>query len=53
MSKLEALKGMKSAYEVSLKEMKKALDELQVKYNIIQYHLENVEKAIEYEEVTA
>ena len=52
-SKLEALKGMKSAYELSLKEMKKALDDLQLRYDIIQEHLENVEEAIEYEEVTA
>jgi len=36
-----------------LKEMKKALDELQFRYDIIQEHLENVEEEIEYEEVTA
>ena len=52
-SKLEALKGMKSAYELSLKEMKKALDELQLRYDVIQEHLENVEEAIAHEEVTA
>ena len=52
MSKLIALKGMKSAYELSLKELTKALDELQLRYDIIQEHLENVEEAIEYEEVT-
>jgi len=53
MSRLRALKGMKSGYEQSLKEMKKALDELQLRYDILQEHLENVEEAIEYEEVTA
>jgi len=52
-SKLIALEGMKSAYELSLKEMKKALDDLQLRYDIIQEHLENVEEAIAYEEVTA
>ena len=53
MSKLIGLKGMKSGYEQSLKEMKKALDDLQLRYDIIQEHLESVEEAIEYEEVTA
>ena len=53
MSKLIGLKGMKSGYEQSLKEMKKALDELQFRYDVIQEHLENVEEAIAHEEVTA
>ena len=53
MSKLTALKGMKSGYEQSLKEMKKALDELQLRYDIIQEHLENIEEAIAYEEAMA
>ncbi len=52
-SKLTALKGMKSGYEQSLKEMKKALDELQLRYDIIQEHLENIEEAIAYEEAMA
>ena len=53
MSKLIGLKGMKSGYEESLKQMKKALDELQFRYDVIQEHLENVEEAIAHEEVTA
>ena len=54
MSKLIAsLEGMKSAYELSLKEMKKALDDLQLRYDIIQEHLEFIEKTIEYEGVKA
>ena len=53
MSKLIALEGMKSAYEHSLKEMKKVLDELQLRYDVIQEHLENAEEAIAHEEVTA
>ena len=53
MSRLEGLKGMKSGYEQSLKHMKKALDELQLRYDIIQEHLENIEEAIAYEEAMA
>ena len=53
MSKLEALKGLKIAYAHSLAEMKKALDELHLRYHVIQQHLQNVEEAIEHEEVTA
>ena len=30
--------------------MKKALDDLQLRYNVIQEHLEKVEEAIAYEE---
>ena len=52
MSRLIGLKGIKSGYELSLKEMKKALDELQLAYDIIQEHLESVEEAIADEEVT-
>ena len=53
MSRLEGLKGMKSGYEQSLNHIKKALDELQLRYNVLQEHLENVEEAIEYEEARA
>lgn len=53
MSKLSALKGMKSGYEHSLREMKKALDELQLRYDVLQEHLEHVEKAIAHEKVKA
>lgn len=53
MSRLIALKGMKSAYELSLKEMKKAIGNLQLRYDIIQEQLEKVEEAIAYEEVKA
>ena len=49
MNKLEALRGMKSGYELSLKHMKKALDELQLRYDVMQEHLESVEEAIAHE----
>ena len=53
MSRLEGLKGIKSGYELSLKHMKKALDELQLRYDVMQEHLESVEEAIAYEEARA
>ena len=52
MSRLEALKGLKIAYAHSLAEMKKALNDLQLRYDVIQEHLENVEEEIAHEEVT-
>tara|TARA_R100000455_G_C6255562_1_gene111474 strand:+ start:515 stop:694 length:180 start_codon:yes stop_codon:yes gene_type:complete len=53
MSRLEALKGLKIAYAHSLAEMKKALNDLQLRYDVIQEHLESVEEKIAHEEEIA
>ena len=48
MSMLESLHSMRYAYTLSLEGIKKALDELQFRYNVIQEQLEKVEEAIAY-----
>ena len=48
MSMLESLHSMRYAYTLSLEGIKKALAELQFRYNVIQEQLEKVEEAIAY-----